>query len=266
MSTFVVVVFPDEKKAYEGVRALKELNGEGSLTLYSDAVVQRSAEGKISVKQVEGEGPIGTAVGALVGGLVGMFAGPLGAVAGMGAGSMLGAFRDLFSLGVSNEFLDSIAKELSAGKTAVVAEIEEEWLTPLDSQMEAVGGTVIRELRDDFVDEEMQKHVDKRKEEFAQRKAELAASKTEKAEAMKKAVRKAEDTLRVATDNASTRVKRYREETDAKIHALQEQAKKARADAKMRIDARIAEIRSDQKQRLGKLEQAWKLTQEALRP
>lgn len=68
---------------------------------------------------------------------------------------------------------------------------------------------------------------------------------------------RAEQKLRAAADAAGERMKRYSEETEAK---------KASADAKSRIDARIAEIRADQKQRLGKLEQARKLAQEALRP
>lgn len=265
MSKFVVVVFSDEKKAYEGVRALKELDGEGSLTLYSNAVIQR-AEGRVSVKERQIEGPMGAAVGALVGGLVGMFAGPVGAAVGLGAGGTLGALHEMFDLGVSNEFLETVSEKLTAGKTAVVAEISEEWLTPLDSRMEAIGGIVIREWRDDFTDEEIEKRIEKRKAELAQRKAELAAAGAEKVQAVKKAVSKAEQALRSAADNANERVKHYREETEAKIQTLQEQAKKARADAKSRIDERIAEIRTDQKQRLGKLEQAWKLTQEALRP
>jgi len=266
MDKFVVVAFPDEKQAYEGVRALKELSGEGSLTLYSTAVIQRDAKGGIAVKQAQTDGPIGTGVGALVGGMIGLFAGPAGAAVGLGAGGALGALRDLYNLGVSTEFLDTLTQGLAAGKTLVVAEASEEWLTPLDSRMEAIGGVVSRELRDDFIDERAEKRIEKRKAELAQRKAELAAAGTEKVEAMKKAVVKAETILRGAADNAGARVKRYREESEAKIHALQEQTKMAKADAKERIDKRIAEVRTDQKQRLGKLEQAWELTKEALRP
>ena len=32
-SKLVVITFPDEKKAYEGVRALRELHGEGIISL-----------------------------------------------------------------------------------------------------------------------------------------------------------------------------------------------------------------------------------------
>lgn len=266
MSKFVVVIFSDEKKAYEGLRVLRELDEEGALSLYSNAVVQRAVEGWVAVKDRQTEGPVGLGVGTLVGGLIGMFAGPAGAVVGAGGGAVVAAVRDLFNLGVGSDFLETIGKELAPGKTALVAEISEEWVTPLDNRMEAIGGVVIREWRDDFIDDELQKRIDKRKAELAQRRAEFAAARAEKAGAMKNAVSKAEQTLRAAVDNAGARVKCYREETEAKIQALQDQAKKAGANARSRIDERIAEIRADQKQRLGKLEQAWKLMQDALRP
>jgi uncharacterized membrane protein len=273
MNKFVVVIFPDEKKAYEGVRALKELHEDFALTLYSYAVIQRNAEGRASVKEKQTEGPVGVAVGALIGGLVGMFAGPLGVAAGLGAGTTLGAVRDLFNLGVSDEFLDTISKELTPGKTAVVAEVSEDWVMELDSRMEAIGGIVIREWRFDFIEEEIQKHTEQRKRALAQRKAELAAVRAEKGEAMKekveamkKSVSKAEKILRDTADSAKARMNSYREETTAKIKALQGQAKKARGETKSRINKRTTEIRADQKRRLGKLEKASKLTQEAVRP
>jgi uncharacterized membrane-anchored protein YhcB (DUF1043 family) len=167
---------------------------------------------------------------------------------------------------VSSEFIETIGKELAPGKAAVIAEISEEWVMPLDSRMQALGGVVIREWRDDFIDEELQRNIDKGKAELAQRRAELAAARADKAEAMKKAVSKAEGKLRAAADKANALIKHYRDETEAKIHALEDRTAKASADTKARIDARMAEIRADQKRRLGKLEQAWKLTQEALRP
>jgi uncharacterized membrane protein len=39
MSKFVVVVFPNEAKASEGLHAFKELDAEDSLTVYAGAVI-----------------------------------------------------------------------------------------------------------------------------------------------------------------------------------------------------------------------------------
>lgn len=265
-SKFVIVAFRDEKQAYEGVRALRDLHGEGTISLYGQAVVQRGADGSVSVKEAQSEGPIGTGVGALVGALMGLFAGPGGAVIGMTIGTAVGASRDLFSLGVSSDFIDSVGKQLPPGGTALVAEISEDWLTPLDSRMEAIGGTVLREWRDDYVDDEMQKSIDRARVEFTQRRAELAAATAEKKEALKKQVAKAEQNLRSALDRIETRLDRHGREAEAKVHALQEQAKKAGAETKTRIEQRMAAIRADHAKRRTKLEQAAKLAQEALKP
>jgi len=265
MNQFIAVVFPDEKKAYEGWRALKELHVEGGLTVYSIGLIRRDDAGFL-LREAQTEGPVGTAGGTLLGVLAGLLGGPITGVLATVGGTFLGALRDLFNMGVSEEFLQSVAGELSPGKAAVVAEVEEEWVSPLDARMESLDGNVIREWRYDFIDDTIQKRIDKRKAELAQRRAEHAAARAEKAEAMKHEVSNAEHKLRAAADAAGERMKRYSEETEAKIQALQDQAKKASADAKLRIDARIAEIRADQKQRLAKLEQARKLAQEALRP
>ncbi len=266
MSKFVVVVFPDETKAYQGVQAMKALHAEGSITLYSNAVVQRSAEGAILVKDKEPDGAVATGAGVVVGTLIGMFAGPVGMAAGLTAGAVLGASRDLFDLGIGKEFVEKVYKDLAPGRTAVVAEIAEDWITALDSRMSQLEGVVTREWRDDFIDDVVLKRLQKAQANMKEREAELAAAAGEKAKALKNELSLAEQAVRNAVDNVAARMKMYREETEAKIHTLQEQQQKARADARKRIDERIAEIRADQKQRLGKLEEAWKLTQEALRP
>jgi uncharacterized membrane protein len=51
MSKFVVVVFPDETKAYAGLQALKELDAEDSLTVYAGALIVKDADGTVSVKE-----------------------------------------------------------------------------------------------------------------------------------------------------------------------------------------------------------------------
>lgn len=159
MSKFVLVVFPDAPKAYEGIQVLRDLHSEGSLTLYSTAVIERTRNGDLSIKERQTDGPVGTALGALIGGLVGLFASPVGAAIGAGSGASLGALRDLFVLGVSKDFLESVGRTLVPGKIAVLAEISEEWVTPLDVRIAAIGGTVIREVRNDFIDEELHRRV-----------------------------------------------------------------------------------------------------------
>ncbi|MBN1139292.1 MAG: hypothetical protein JXM73_22135, partial [Anaerolineae bacterium] len=72
MDKVLVVVFDGESKAYEGSRALQDLQHEGSINLYAKAVVARGADGAVAIKQEGDMGPIGTGVGLLTGSLIGL--------------------------------------------------------------------------------------------------------------------------------------------------------------------------------------------------
>ena len=49
MERMLVVIFDNETKAYEGASALRELEREGSVTIYGGAVVVKNADGTTSV-------------------------------------------------------------------------------------------------------------------------------------------------------------------------------------------------------------------------
>jgi len=148
----IVAVFDTEAKAYEGLRALGELHRESSLTVYSDAVIAKDASGTVALRQSGSIGPVGTLLGGATGTLIGLLGGPAGAAAGMLAGSVGGSAFDIANLGVGADFVDEVSKLLTAGRAAVVAEIEEEWITPLDDRMDEIGGNVYRRSRRDVID------------------------------------------------------------------------------------------------------------------
>jgi len=263
MSKFIVVIVPDETKAYEGSKALRELHAEGSLTLYGMAIVAKTADGKLSVKQSVDEGPLGTAVGSLSGGLIGLLGGPVGAAIGLGAGA-LGSLRDLHQLGVSEDFLDKVSRELTSGRVAIVAEISEEWVTPLDTRMGALGGIVVRAWRADFEDQMIREEIAASKAELAQLQAEYQQATAENKAKLKSRIDEVQAKAKAASDRLQARVDQIEQETAAKIKAVQEQAAKAKGDAKAKFDAQITELRADGQRRSGLLKQAWGLTKAAL--
>ena len=136
MDKMLVVVFDDESKAYEGIKALRELHAEASLALYAAAVIAKDANGTVSVKQAADEGPLGTVLGLTTGSLIGLLGGPVGLAVGAVTGTLVGSLYDLAQLGVGEDFLAEVSQYLSPGKAAVVAEVDEEWITPLDARME----------------------------------------------------------------------------------------------------------------------------------
>ncbi len=104
----IVVIFDNEKQAYEGSKALKDLHAESSITLYASAVIAKDAGGKVTVQQEADEGPLGTGVGLVTGSLIGLLGGPVGVAIGATAGTFGGVLYDLAKVGVGGDFLDEV--------------------------------------------------------------------------------------------------------------------------------------------------------------
>ena len=263
MSKFVVTTFSTEANAYEGTRALKELHAEGELTLYGSAVITKDAGGKLSVKEGPDDLP-GTAVGSLVGALVGVLGGPAGVLVGMTAGMMLGSIADLLNIGVGADFVDKVSGQLAPGKSAVIAEVDEDWITPLNTRMEAIGGSVAREWRSDFEEAEIAKESAARKAELAQLRAEMAQSRADAKAKLQTRINEVKAKLDKLSGQAQTKLQKLEKDTDAKVSALNGQIAKASSETKARVKQRLAELRADHDRRAAKLREAGALIKEAL--
>jgi uncharacterized membrane protein len=259
MSKFVVTTFSTEAKAYEGTRALKELHAEGELSLYGLAVIAKDAGGKLSIKEAPDD-LTGTALGSLVG----VLGGPAGVVVGMTTGMMLGSISDLFNIGVGTDFLDKVSGELAPGKAAVIAEVDEDWVMPLNTRMEAIGGFVARQWRSGFEDDQVAKETAARKAELAQLKAELAQSGANAKAKLQTRINEVKAKLDELSSQAQTKLQKLDKDTDAKISALNGQIAKASSETKARIKQRVVELRADQDRRAAKLREAGALIKEAL--
>jgi uncharacterized membrane protein len=264
MDKMLVVVFDSELKAYEGARVLQELQNEGSINLYAKALIARDASGKVEVKQEGDMGPVGTAVGLLTGSLIGLLGGPVGLAIGAYAGTVGGLFYDLGHLTVGEDFLYEVEKSLLPGKAAVVAEVWEEWTLPVDTRMEALGGVVFRRTSMEVVDEQIERDVTALQAELAELKAERDRATGEARAKLQAKVDAAKAKLQAAQDAIQARIEASQKETEAKIKSLQEQAAKESGERKAKREARIAELKADQKRRSDLLKQAWELTKEAL--
>jgi len=264
MDKMLVVVFDSEIKAYEGSRALQELQNEGNINLYAKAVITRDAGGKVAVKQEGDMGPVGTAVGLLTGGLIGLIGGPVGVAIGASVGMSGGVLYDLAHLGVGEDFLSEVEKSLLPGKAAVVAEVWEEWTIPVDTRMEALGGVVFRRTSIEVVDEQIERDVAALNAELTELEAERDQATGEARAKLQAKVDTVKGRLKTSQDAIQARIEASQKETEAKIKSLQEQAVKESGDRKAKREARIAELKADQKRRSDLLKQAWQLTKEAL--
>lgn len=188
MERMLVVVFDNEKKAYQGQSELKKLEQEGSISIYDGAVVVKHADGTVSVKELDPAWPVGMLSGSAVGGLIGLLGGPVGLAIGATSGLALGAIYDADSARVGVDFVDDVSKALAPNKVAVVAEVEEEWTTPLDTRMEAIGGTVLRRALWQVEEQVRREEIDAMKADLNQMKSEISKANAERKAKLQKKI------------------------------------------------------------------------------
>ena len=231
MDRMLVVVFDSEGKAYEGKRALQQLDGEGSISLYAYAVLTKNADGTTSLKQGDDPGPIGTLLGTSFGSLIGLLGGPAGAAIGAAAGLGAGSAADLDNARIGADFIDDVAKVLLPNRVALVAEIEEDWTTPVDTRMESIGGTVFRrslsEVRDTVDDEE----VAAMKADAAQMKAEAAKAHADRKAKLQEKINQLDSKIQAQLQRAKQRREAAERQAQAKVQVLKAKAEAAKAKA-----------------------------------
>jgi uncharacterized membrane protein len=264
MDTFIAVVFDNDQAAFKGADALRDLHQDGDVLVYSAAVIGKDADGNVSIKKAVAEGPIGTAFGALVGSMVGVLAGPAGMVVGGLTGGTFGMFRDLFEAGIDADTLEKVSMELSPGKSAVVAGIDEAWTTPLDVKMESLGGTVFRKARIDVIDEQIERDIEASDAEMRALEEEWNEADEAARAAIRAKIDGAKKYLSEATERATQRLEKLDSEFDARQKALDEQIANAVGQAKAKFEKRKGELQEELETRSEKLNQATKLAGEAL--
>ncbi len=246
MEKMIVVVFDNQAKAFEGLHALRELDRDGEISVYEEQIVAKEPSG--AVRLIDNPDDLafpliggGTAVGALVG----LLGGPAGALVGAAAGALIGSVGDMEHAGVTDEFVGDVTTAMTPGKVAVVADITEEWVTPLDTRMEEIGGVVFRRART------LVKNLQDDRDAAAHR-AELEQLKAERAQARADRLAKIDakiDSLRTKLENAIERkrvkMQLRQQQRDAKIQALKTKADQSKGEIRRRQEARIAEVRRD---------------------
>jgi uncharacterized membrane protein len=224
MDRMLVVVFDNETKAYEGKKALTQLDNEGSISVYGYAVVAKNADGTASIKQGDDAGPLGTLAGTALGSLIGALFGPVGLAVGATAGLTGGASFDLLNAGVGEDFIDEVSKALTQGKVAVVAEIEEDWTTPVDTRMEAIGGAVYRRAHSDVTHQVHQENVAAMKADMAQLKAEHAQARADRKAKLETKINQLDSKIQDQLQKAKEKRQAAEAEAQAKAKILKAKA------------------------------------------
>lgn len=183
---------------------------------------------------------------------------------GVTVGGLAGLLSDLENTGIDATFVDDVAKALTPGKAAFIADIDESWTTPVDSRLHKRGGVVFRRLRYEVVEDQLNREAAAFQAELEALHDDLKQAGAENREAIQKDIDAVTKQLKATQDQAKAKLDQAKADTQARLKALQDQAKGASDRAKARIDKRIADMKADFDVRSKKLNQAWTLTKEAL--
>jgi uncharacterized membrane protein len=259
----LVIVFNDESKAYEGSKALLDLHNELSLTLYAYAIIAKDSKGAVGIKKAADQGPVGTTVGLITGGLIGLLGGPVGAAVGAASGTLSGSIYDLMQMGIDEDFVTEVSGYLLPGKSAVVADVDEEWVTPVDSRMAPLGGIVFRRVRGEFIADQIERGIAADQAELAKLKAERDQAVGDGKAKLQAMVDATQKRIQIRRDGIKQKIESAKLEGEAKVKSLQAQIEKAKGDTKARLEKLVAEVRTAHEIRVQKLSQAWQLIKEA---
>jgi len=232
MDRMLVVVFDTEPKAYEGKKALSQLEGEGSIVVYAYAVVGRNADGTTSVRQSDDPGPLGTLAGTSLGALIGLIGGPVGAAIGAAAGLAVGGTVDVDNARIGEDFVDDVREQLQPGKFAVVAEIQEDWTTPVDTRMEAIGGKVTRRALSEVNDTVNDEDVAAMKADLAQMKAEQAKAHADRKAKLQEKINQLDSKIQAQLEKSKQRRQAWKAQAKAKVEVVKAKAAAVKAKVK----------------------------------
>jgi hypothetical protein len=124
-----------------------------------------------------------------------------------------------------------VAEALLPGRAAVVAEIEEDTTDPLDTQMEAIGGTVFRRALTEVKHTIDDDHIAAIKADLAQMKAEHAQAHAVRKARLQGKINQLESRLQAQLQKAKERREASEREARAKVELLQKKAAAAKAKA-----------------------------------
>jgi len=231
MDRMLVVVFDSENKAYNGVRALTQLEDEGSIVVYGYAVIGKNPDGTTTLKKKDDQGPLGTLAGTSLGSLIGLLGGPAGLAIGAGTGLVAGGTVDLENARVGEDFIDDVNQALKPNTFALVAEIQEDWTTPVDSRMEAIGGTVYRRALSEVKHQLHDEHVAAMKADHAELKAEQAKASADWKAKLQEKINQLDSKIQAQLQRDKEQRQAAEREEKAKVEFLKSKAADLKAKA-----------------------------------
>jgi uncharacterized membrane protein len=175
MERMLVALFNDEAKAREGSQALQVMGDDGVVAVHTVRIFTRDQDGIVASDDIYDALPEGTMGGTAVGSLLGLLGGPVGLAIGAVGGLLVGATADYAKSRVTTDFAQQVADELTPGKAAIVAEVDEEEPEAVNDRLQALGARLLRRDLSDVADREYEHEMAGIKSDLARVKAKLSA-------------------------------------------------------------------------------------------
>ena len=242
MNKMLVAVFENERDAFNGLSAMKDLHRDGEITVFADVVLLKDSEGKVSAKDSSGNSVSGTALGFTVGALTGLLAGPLGFVLGGLGGSTIGLMYDLYNSGVNAEYIDDVSKAMENGTVSIVAEIEEEWVVPVDTKIDENNGIVFRRLKDEVVYDQIERENAQTEQEIEHLRAEMSEAKDDAKANIQKHIDTAKEKLELMKTKVEEKNEAVEKEFKEKSETIKNQIDTASNRHKAKLQKKLDEL------------------------
>ena len=257
MDNMLVAVFETERQASAAARAMKELSTEGVVLVYALAVIvkgfKRIAIVNFARDQNYRDPALATATRSLIGLLGRSWQSAEEATAECTTDLMI----ELANVGVDGGFLDEVSRHLLPGTAAIVSEVDEERLTPIDTLLESQGGIGFRCVRREVMDAQIANEMDALHREIQTIEGQLLHTRDQAQLEVMLKVKK--DRLQATKERARSRAASIKLEAEAKIVSLQERAAKAEGGIKARLERLANEVRVDYVNRATTLNLSWKI-------
>ena len=150
----IAVSFEQASSAYQALSNVKELDSRGEISIRGAAVVERSQDGRLTIKdRVEDAHVEGTATGGLLGLIIGILGGPFGVLIGGATGLLIGSLFDLDDTADEGSVLAAISNTIRPGETVLLTVVDEHGDEVLDNAMASLGGRLLRRSVNDVESE-----------------------------------------------------------------------------------------------------------------
>jgi hypothetical protein len=160
-----------------------------------------------------------------------LLGGPVGFAIGLATGVVGGAAVDLNNARIGEDFIDDVDKVLTPNKVAVVAEIDEDWTTPVDTRMEAIGGTIFRRALSEVKHTIHEENVNAMKADLAQMKAEHAKAHADRKAKLQEKINQLDSKIQAQLQRAKEGREAAERQAQAKVQVLKAKAAAAKAKA-----------------------------------